>query len=171
MYSKTETFPWCEFICAHRSPPAKRSSEGDPPVLPTKVQKWYYKTENVSLVCVHMRTQIPSFHIERLLRPVVGYLFRAFPGVNHTCIKRLCNRGGREFESRSSPRNRIFLPFFWPPRTRKLEGNSLIQFGARLIRKWTSYGDFHFSEMVVSGICQTLRSAIAKPPISPTQLS
>lgn len=118
-----------------------------------------------------MRTQFPTCHIERLLRPVVGYLFRAFPGVNHTCKKRLCNRGGREFESRSDPLFCPIWPFFWPPRTRKLEAQVLPLFGAKSIEKWPSYGDFHFSEMVVSGICQTLPSAIAKPPISPTQSS
>ena len=44
-----------------------------------------------------------------LLRPVVGYLFRAIPGVFHARNhKRLLNyRGGREFESRSDP----FLQF------------------------------------------------------------
>lgn len=54
-------------------------------------------------VCNHPR--FPA-NCVRLLRPVVGYLFRE---EKTQCDSHLKNRGGREFESRSDP---LFAVFF-----------------------------------------------------------
>lgn len=75
------------------------------------------------------------------------------PGCNNNQIEVSRNRGGRGFESRSDPYSEsefFFWPFFGHPRTRKGEGgNSLIKFGARSIRQWTSNGDWKFFGVMV----------------------